>query len=65
MGWKDYPNWKVGTKLVDVDARPRRTCVVTRAETSRERPRIGVRYSDGEVYEASHPSHYREVKPVK
>ena len=63
MSWKDYPNWKVGTRLLDIDLDPPRTCVVIRAETSRERPRIGVRYdNNGEVLEASHPSHYREAK---
>ena len=55
----NYVNWKVGQRLVDIDADPKRFCTLTVEEHSRERPRIGVRYDDGEEYNATHPAHYR------
>ena len=50
----DYLAWKIGTRLVDVHVFPRRFCTLTLEEDSTERPRIGVRYDDGEEMTATH-----------
>jgi len=55
----EYDRWSLGDRLVDIDASPSRKCVLTTEESSTERPRIGVRYENGEEYRSVHPGHYR------